>query len=163
MCSLACKTVDFTDQNIEQRGDLMELNFEGLKMQKWNVPTDRIQIVDEKNEVICLVIMFTKEDLSVALKYFVQAVTNFLLSSAENTNKAMFYILMTISLEVNMIFTISKHFNPIFSSTLCELYLFISCISRTSKFHFRVPHLPYVLVCKIHIYSPMMTLWSLLT
>ena len=27
------------------------LNFEGLKMQKWNVPTDRVQIVDEKNGV----------------------------------------------------------------------------------------------------------------
>ena len=51
-------------------------------MQKWNVPTDRVQIVDEKNGVICLVIMFTQENLSVALKYFAQAMTNFLLSSA---------------------------------------------------------------------------------
>ena len=30
--------LDFTAQNIKQRGDLMELNFEGLKMQRWNVP-----------------------------------------------------------------------------------------------------------------------------
>ena len=34
LSSLASKTVDFTDQNINQRGDLMELNFEGLEMQK---------------------------------------------------------------------------------------------------------------------------------
>ena len=29
-------------------GELMELNFESLEMQKWNVPTDRVQTVDEK-------------------------------------------------------------------------------------------------------------------
>ena len=57
-------------------------------MQKWNVPTYRVQIADEKNVVICLVIMFTQEDLSVALKCFAQAVTNFLLLSAENTKKS---------------------------------------------------------------------------
>ena len=44
-------------------------------------------MVDEKNGVICLVIMFTEEDLSVALKCFAQAVTNCLLSSADNTKK----------------------------------------------------------------------------
>ena len=37
----------------------MELNFEGLEMQKWNIPTDRVQREDEKNGVIFLVIMFT--------------------------------------------------------------------------------------------------------
>ena len=37
----------------------MELNFEGLEMQKWNVPMDRARIVDEKNGVVFLVIMFT--------------------------------------------------------------------------------------------------------
>ena len=37
----------------------MELNFEGLKMQNWNIPTDSAERVDEKNVVICLVIMFT--------------------------------------------------------------------------------------------------------
>ena len=26
----------------------MKLNFEGLKIQKGNIPTDRVQIVDEK-------------------------------------------------------------------------------------------------------------------
>ena len=55
--------MDFTYQNIKQRVDLMELNFEGLKMQIWNVPTDRVQIVNEKNGIICLVIMFTEEGL----------------------------------------------------------------------------------------------------
>ena len=42
----------------------------------------------KKNGVICLVTMFTQEDLSVALKCFSQAVTNFLLLSAENTKKS---------------------------------------------------------------------------
>ena len=37
----------------------MELNFEGFEMQKLNIPTDRAQRVDEKNEVICLFYMFT--------------------------------------------------------------------------------------------------------
>ena len=31
LSSLAFKDVDFTDQNIKQRGDFMELNFEGFK------------------------------------------------------------------------------------------------------------------------------------
>ena len=135
-------------------------------MQKWNVPTYRIQIVDEKNEVTCLVIMFTQENLSVALKCFVQAVTNFLLSSAENTKTSHV-------LHFNNHNSGSKHnfyhflniLIPFFPSTLWTLSVGLShlCIPRTSKFHFRVPHLPYVLVCKIHIYLPMMTLWSLLT
>ena len=50
--------VYFTDQKIIQREDPKELNFEGLEMQKWNKQTDRAQRVDEKNGVICLVIMF---------------------------------------------------------------------------------------------------------
>ena len=37
----------------------MELNFEDLEMQKWNIPTDIPQRVHEKNGVICLIIMFT--------------------------------------------------------------------------------------------------------
>ena len=36
----------------------MEMNFEGLKMWKWNISTEWTQKVDEKNGVICLVIMF---------------------------------------------------------------------------------------------------------
>ena len=65
--SLSLK-LDFTDQNIKQREDLMELSFEDFEMQRWSVPIDTFQIVDEKNGVICLVnTMFTQEDLSVAL------------------------------------------------------------------------------------------------
>ena len=45
-------------------------------MQKWNLPTDWVQVADEKNGVICLVIKFTQEDLSVGLKCFAQVVTN---------------------------------------------------------------------------------------
>ena len=46
----------FRDQNIMQRGDSTKLNFEGLEMQKLNIPTDRAQ-KKLKNGVICLVIM----------------------------------------------------------------------------------------------------------
>ena len=35
----------------------MELNFEGLEMQKWNIPTDRVQRVDKK--IGWFVVMFT--------------------------------------------------------------------------------------------------------
>ena len=42
-----------------RNGEPMEFNFEGLEIQKWNIPTDRAQQLDEKNGVICLVIMFT--------------------------------------------------------------------------------------------------------
>ena len=46
-------------------------------MQKWNVPRSRVQILDEKNGVLCLVIMFIQGDLSVALKCFsLQMTTN---------------------------------------------------------------------------------------
>ena len=37
----------------------IELNFEGAEMQKLNILMDRTQRADEKNEIICLVIMFT--------------------------------------------------------------------------------------------------------
>ena len=42
-----------------QSGSSMELKFEGLEMQKWNIPTIRAQGADEKNDVIYLLIMFT--------------------------------------------------------------------------------------------------------
>ena len=42
-----------------QRGDSMELNFEGFEMQKRNISMQKAQAVDEKNEVICLVMKFT--------------------------------------------------------------------------------------------------------
>ena len=40
-------------------GGPLKLDFEGLGMQRWNKPMDRAQRVDEKNVLICLVIMFT--------------------------------------------------------------------------------------------------------
>ena len=39
-----------------QRGNPMELNFEGLEMQKLNILADRVEGVDKKNGFICLVI-----------------------------------------------------------------------------------------------------------
>ena len=41
-----------------QRGGPMELNFEGLEMQKGNIPTNRARRVEGKNGVIWLVTMF---------------------------------------------------------------------------------------------------------
>ena len=35
------------------------MNFEDLEMQKWNIPTDRVQRVNERNVANCLAIMFT--------------------------------------------------------------------------------------------------------
>ena len=55
-------------------------------MQKWNIPTDRAQSVDEKNVVICLVIMFAPgvmvikmSKMAHLLKCFAYTVTNVLL------------------------------------------------------------------------------------
>ena len=56
--SFACKYV-FYRQEHNANENPMELNFEVLEMQKWNIPTDRTQRVDEKNGVVCLIIMFT--------------------------------------------------------------------------------------------------------
>ena len=57
---LACKRV-FYRPKYEVKGgrDLMKLDFEGLKMQKLNIPTARAQRVDEENRYICLFLMFT--------------------------------------------------------------------------------------------------------
>ena len=59
MSSLVCKCVNFTDQNIIQKGGGTHgTDFGGLEMEKWNTQTDRAQRVDQKNGVICLVIIF---------------------------------------------------------------------------------------------------------
>ena len=42
----------------------MELNFEDLDVQKWNIATDRAERVDE---IICLVIMFTPRVLVIEM------------------------------------------------------------------------------------------------
>ena len=108
-------------------------------MQKWIVPTYRVQIINEENGVICLVIMFTQKDLSVALKCFAQAVTNFLPSSVENTKKSHI-------LHFNNHNSGSKHdfyqflniLTPFFSSTLWVLSVDLSISSLHSK-NFKIP------------------------
>ena len=40
-----------------QRENPMELNFEGLQMQKWNIPMDRAWRGDQNNGAVCLFIM----------------------------------------------------------------------------------------------------------
>ena len=119
----------------------MELNFESLKTQKWNVPTDRVQIADEKNGVICLVIMFTQEDVSVALKCFALAVTNFLLPSAENTKSHVLHFNNHNSGSKHDFYHFLNILKPFFSSTLWALSVGLThlCIPKTSKFHFRDP------------------------
>ena len=55
LSSLACKCVFYKPKH----NAMGELNFEGLKIQKYNTSTDRAQRVDEKNAVIYLIIVFT--------------------------------------------------------------------------------------------------------
>ena len=46
------------EQNVIQKSeDSMKLNFEGLKMQKRSIPTDRAQRVDKKNGVTFLAML----------------------------------------------------------------------------------------------------------
>ena len=45
----------------------MQLNFYGFEIQKWNIPSERAQRVDEKNEVICLFIMFTPRIMAIKM------------------------------------------------------------------------------------------------
>ena len=46
----------FTDQGITQKWDPIDLSFEGLQLQKWNILTDRVQRTDEKNGIVCPVL-----------------------------------------------------------------------------------------------------------
>ena len=56
--SLACKHA-FYRTNHNANVDPVELNFEGIKMQKRNIAMDRAQRADEKSGIVCLFIMFT--------------------------------------------------------------------------------------------------------
>ena len=47
-----------------QRGDLIKLNFEGLKMLKLNIPRDRAPRKDKTNKIIGLLVMLTLRDMS---------------------------------------------------------------------------------------------------
>ena len=73
----------FTDQNIMQKGDPIEVNFEGFGMQKRNIPTDRAQRVDEKNLIICLVIMYIYEVMVIKMSKMAHFLC-FLLMTAKN-------------------------------------------------------------------------------
>ena len=75
---------DFTDQNVMQRnGDPMDLSFEGLEIQKWNISADRAQRVDEKNEIICLLIIFTSRVIVITMSKMAHFLY-FLLITAKN-------------------------------------------------------------------------------
>ena len=117
----------------------------------------------QKNGVFVQVIVFIQEDLSVALKCFSQVVTNFLLLSAENTKKSHV-------LNFNNHNSGSKHNFCHFLNILTPFFFIYSLSSSYLliylNFAFKelqnsisgVRHLPYVLVCKIHICLPKMTL-----
>ena len=66
--NLVIQVIYFTGQNIMQKKDPMELNFEGLEMEKWNIATDRAPRVDGKSGVICQVIMFTHGFMAIYYK-----------------------------------------------------------------------------------------------
>ena len=59
----------FTDQNITQREHPMELNFEVLEMETWNMPTDGTQRADGRNRVICLFMTFTSRGIIIKMSF----------------------------------------------------------------------------------------------
>ena len=58
-CYLWPVNIYFAAQNIMQSWDFMELSFKGFEMQKMNISRDRAQLVNEKNNFVCLLIIFT--------------------------------------------------------------------------------------------------------
>ena len=93
-------------------------------------------------------------------KCFAQARTNFLLLSAENTKKSHVLHFNNQNSVSKHDFYNFKHFNPIFylHSEFHRLVYLIFAFQKLQNSISAVPHLPYVLVCKTHIYLPMMTL-----
>ena len=75
----------FTDKDLLESLDLMELTFYDFEMQKWNIATDRAQRVDEKNGVIRLV-MFTPR-LTVIKMSKMACFMYFLLDTAKNQSQ----------------------------------------------------------------------------
>ena len=55
---MPCKYVFYRPEHDSKGGDPMKLNFEGLEMQNWNIPMDKVQKVGGKNGFICLVVIF---------------------------------------------------------------------------------------------------------
>ena len=82
MASLACICL-FYSPGLNAKGDYMKLNFEGFEMRKWNIPTDTAQRVDQKNVVICLIIMFTSGVMVIKMS----KMAHFLEISADDSKK----------------------------------------------------------------------------
>ena len=61
----------------------LELNFKVPEIQRYNILTDRTQRIDEKNRVICLVIMFTPRVMIIKLS----KMAHFFVFPADNNNK----------------------------------------------------------------------------
>ena len=77
---LACKYFKcFTDKKTMQ----IELNFEGLEIQKLNIPTHRTQRVGEKKGVICIVIMLTPRVMVIKMSKY----GSFFVFSADDSKK----------------------------------------------------------------------------
>ena len=82
--SLACKRAFYIPEHNAKRY-LKELSFEGLEMQRWNVPTDRNQQANTKSGVICLVIMFNPEAMVIIMSKLVNSLY-FLLITAKTSD-----------------------------------------------------------------------------
>ena len=89
-CHLWHVNVYFTSHNAMRKEDLMELNFEDLEMQKWNMPTDRAQRVDEKNGVIYLVAMFAPRVTVIKISHIAHFLY-FLVVTAKKLSIALFF------------------------------------------------------------------------
>ena len=154
----------FIHQNIMQSGDPMELSFEGLKMTKWNVPTDRVQVVDKKWVHSSGYHVYSRRSFSCTFMLFSKFDKFFCCQQQKIQKSSIFDILITITLEINMI---TQQMDFFFFHLLFELFcvgLFQLCISKDfQNSSSSVPHLLYVLVFKIHIYWLAMTLRSILT
>ena len=85
MSSLACKRAFYIPEHNAKR-DSKELSFEGLEMQRWNVPTNRDQQANAKKWVICLVIMFNPEVMVIIMSKLVTFLY-FLLLTAKNESQ----------------------------------------------------------------------------
>ena len=120
--SIIFKNVYFTDQNIMQRGDPMEMNFEGLGMQKWNAPTVRVQIVNKKWGHLSSYNVYSRRSFSCTFMLCPNC-------HQQKINKsAIFDFLITITLEVNMI---TRQMDPLFHLA-AAWYLFY----KMQKYHF---------------------------
>ena len=85
MSSLACKRAFYIPEHNVKR-DPKKLSFEGLEMQRWNVPTDRDQQANTKNGVICLDTMFNPEIMVIIMSKLANFLY-FLLITAKNESQ----------------------------------------------------------------------------